>query len=208
MTRKIIGVCCIAAGLLLGCSNGSGSSTGSSSNTTPITQEPASSKSTTRPALYIDTSTAVPVVNGSPTEGVLYVHNTSNTTVNGIKFSLYHETTNGPVSRILSTLSLKSQGIEDDKGFRLLDAENCQSIQAGGSCAVKFITPAVEAGSQGSTVVKMNYTDAENKSIPISKNGPLIINPNAIKSHDIFDAKFTTGTKLLLKFRGTYPLAC
>ena len=165
MTRKIIGVCCIAAGLLLGCSNGSGSSNGSSSNTTPITQEPASSKSTTRPALYIDTSTAVPVVNGSPTEGVLYVHNTSNTTVNGIKFSLYHETTNGPVSRILSTLSLKSQGIEDDKGFRLLDAENCQSIQAGGSCAVKFITPAVEAGSQGSTVVKMNYTDAENKSI-------------------------------------------
>ena len=54
----------------------------------------------------------------------------------------------------------------------------------------------------------MGTNDAENKSIPISKNGPLIINPNAIKSHDIFDAKFTTGTKLLLKFRGTYPLAC
>ena len=27
-------------------------------------------------------------------------------------------------------------------------------------------------------------------------------------SHDIFDAKFTTGTKLLLMLRGAYPLAC
>lgn len=164
MTRKkIIGVCCIAAGLLLGC-NGSGSSNSSNNSNTSTTQLPASSKSTS-PALYIDTSTAVPVVNGSPTEGVLYVHNTSNTTINGVKFSLNHETTNGLVSRLLLTLGVKNSGIENDKGFRLLDADNCHSIQAGGSCAVKFVTPAVSSGSQGSTVVKMNYTDAENKSV-------------------------------------------
>lgn len=140
--------CGLVAGVLLaGCGSagsGGGGVTPPAPNSTPV--------------VSIDAMTTVPVINGSGTQGMLYVHNYGKTTANSLSFSLGSATTSSKLKSALAKVGLNLGGsLQDTQGF-VLDASTCGSIPAGGSCAVKFTTPSLSVGNLGNSLVKLAYT--------------------------------------------------
>lgn len=135
----------LAGALLVGCGGGSSSNSTNGGNTTNTAQ------------VSIDAMTSVPVINGSATQGTLYVHNYGNSIVNGVNFNLDSATTKTTVKTALAKVGLNFGGYEDANGFVLINPERCGSIPAGGSCAVNFTTPNMSVGNLGNSLVKLSY---------------------------------------------------
>lgn len=135
----------LAGALLVGCGGGAAGGSnggGSASNTAQVS---------------IDAMTSVPVINGSATQGTLYVHNYGNTAASGVSFNLGTATTKTKVKAVLAKVGLNFGGYEDVNGFVLINPERCGSIPAGGSCAVNFSTPSMSVGNLGNSLVKLSY---------------------------------------------------
>lgn len=134
----------LVGALLVGCGGG-----GSSSS--------AGGKSSNMAQVSIDAMTSVPVINGSATQGTLYVHNYGATAVNGVSFNLGAATTKTKMKSALAKLGVNLGGYEDANGFVLINPERCDSIPASGSCAVNFTTPSLSVGNLGNSLVKLSY---------------------------------------------------
>lgn len=130
----------LAGALLVGCGGGAsgGSNGGNATNTAQLS---------------IDAMTSVPVINGSATQGTLYVHNYGSSAASGVSFDLGSATTKTKVKAALAQVGLNFGGYEDANGFVL----SCASIPAGGSCAVNFTTPSMSVGNLGNSLVKLAY---------------------------------------------------
>lgn len=106
----------------------------------------------------IDAMTTVPVINGSSTQGTLYIHNYTTQTATGLSFSLNDQTLKSKAKSLLSGVGLKvNAGAVNKSGFMLLNSEYCSSIPAGGSCAINFSTPGLIAGDKGNSLVSLSY---------------------------------------------------
>lgn len=106
----------------------------------------------------IDAMTAVPVINGSSTKGVLYIHNYGNTTASGLSFGLNNETKMSKFKSLLSKAGLKQvASLGNADNFELMNPELCRSIPAGGYCAINFSTPSLTKGNKGSSLVSLDY---------------------------------------------------
>lgn len=135
----------LAGALLVGCGGGAAGGSnggGSASDTAQVS---------------IDAMTSVPVINGSATQGTLYVHNYGSSTAIGLSFDLGSATTKTKVKAVLAKVGLNFGGYEDANGFVLINPERCGSIPAGGSCAVNFSTPSMSVGNLGNSLVKLAY---------------------------------------------------
>jgi hypothetical protein len=97
------------------------------------------------------------VINGSATQGTLYVHNYGSSAASGVSFDLGSATTKTKVKTALAKVGLNLGGYEDANGFVLINPERCASIPAGGSCAVNFTTPSMSVGNLGNSLVKLAY---------------------------------------------------
>ena len=149
----------VATSVASGCSNGN--QTGSGSNS-PIAPTPIVSPTT--PSITIDDSTTVPVINGFSTAGKIFIHNNSNQTISGIQYSLSDTSVKSKIKALLSTVGVNTyKDIEDKNGFILIKPEDCSSIPAGGSCAINFVTPNISVGQSGSTIIKANFVDTNDK---------------------------------------------
>lgn len=131
--------------LLASCGGGS-SSSGNSSTSSSVMQ------------VSIDAMTAVPVINGSSTRGILYIHNYGTQTATGLNFGLNNATTNSKIKSALSNLGLHLNGaLLNQNGFALLNPERCTAIPVGGSCAINFSTPELAVGDRGNSLVTLSY---------------------------------------------------
>lgn len=140
----------ILAGAILSSCGGSGNGGSSGGGVSP---SPSSNGQVT-----IDAMTSVPVINGSATQGTLYLHNYGNTAADKFRFSLNEETTMSKLRSLLSAMGLKlNRAIINDEGFTLINPELCQSIPAGGYCAINFTTPSLTVGNRGNSLVKLEY---------------------------------------------------
>ncbi|MBX9866855.1 MAG: hypothetical protein K2Y14_08050, partial [Burkholderiales bacterium] len=135
----------LAGALLVGCGGGSSGSSNGGGNATQTS------------LVSIDAMTAVPVINGSATQGTLYVHNYGTTAATGVNFNLGSATAKTKVKAVLAKVGLNFGGYEDANGFVLINPERCGSIPAGGSCAVNFTTPSLSVGNLGNSLVKLAY---------------------------------------------------
>lgn len=153
MKKTAYFVCYLLSGVaLIGCGGGSSGST-------------SDVKVTNEAQLSIDPMTSVPVVNGSTTQGTLYVHNHGNKAVTGAFFNLGIATTKTKIKTVLAKFGLGLGGYEDMNGFVLINPEHCASIPAGGSCAVNFTTPSFGVGNMGNSLVKLTYYDGTSSKI-------------------------------------------
>jgi hypothetical protein len=140
------------SGFLIGCGN-----KGSINSSTSPSILPQSSV----PPLSINEMTAVPVINGANTAGKIYIHNRSNHTISDIKISLQNPTTTDKLNRLLSKMGIHlNSSISDEKGFRLINPDECMTIKAGTSCSINFVTPNLTIGQRDSAVIALNYVDA------------------------------------------------
>lgn len=127
---------------------------GSSSSNVPTT--PATQKQI---PVTIDNMTTVPVINGSTTQGRIYIYNSSNTNMTGLSYSTGSPTVKTVIKNMLHKIGLQvSNSYEDDSGFVLLDSHYCTSIAANSSCAINFTTPNLKVGDSGSTLVNLKYS--------------------------------------------------
>ncbi len=145
--KKILGMSLASAVLLSGCGGGASSSASSGGGVVSSAQQ-----------VSIDAMTSVPVINGSATQGTLYVHNYGTNAINGASFNLGLATTKTRLKTALANLGVKLGGYEDASGFILINPERCASIPAGGSCAVNFTTPNLSVGNLGNSLVKLSYS--------------------------------------------------
>lgn len=134
----------VVASVLSACGGGSsgGANVGNATNTAQLS---------------IDAMTYVPVINGSATQGTLYVHNYGSSAASGVSFDLGSATTKTKLKAVLAKVGLNFGGYEDANGFVLINPERCGSIPAGGSCAVNFSTPSMSVGNLGNSLVKLSY---------------------------------------------------
>lgn len=139
--------------VLSGC--GGIESSGGSSNNMPST----SINTVNAPALSVNDSSTVPVVNGTSTSGVLFIHNYSSSDISGITINLQAAGTTNRLQKKIKLAKTRANTINDSNGFTLVNPAECSVIKAGSSCGLKFTTPALVAGDQNSAVVKLNYTD-------------------------------------------------
>jgi len=109
------------------------------------------------PPLSIDAMTTVPVINGSTTQGTLYIRNSSDTTINNISFSLGSATTKTSIKMLLANVGFHINSAEDAAGFILLNPERCAKVSAHASCAINFTTPNLTFANQGNSLVKLSY---------------------------------------------------
>ncbi len=140
---KKISVLLLAAISVVACSSQSGKNGSGGNNNLP-----------TNASVSFDPMTTVPVLNGNITKGVFYIHNYGTSAVNNISFSLPSQSaTNAPTNAKSSTANMTNAA-----GLRLLNPEECNSIPAGGYCAVAFLTPNLAAGDSGNSLVSMSYS--------------------------------------------------
>ncbi len=148
--NKVFGLSLASAVLLAGCGGGAG---GSSSG--------SGSPSTSSAQVSIDAMTSVPVINGSATQGTLYVRNYGTSTANGVSFNLGSATVKTKLKSALAKIGFNMGGYEDSNGFILINPERCASIPAGGSCAVNFSTPSMTLGNLGNSLVSLSYNSGK-----------------------------------------------
>lgn len=111
-------------------SGGSGTSSGGGGST------PATSGN-----LEIDAVATVPVLAEQATTSVIYLHNTGDTAIDNISYTV------------------DNNDASDSDGFRV-DADSCASLAGHSSCALKFTTPRLStqgANVHGSAVLKASY---------------------------------------------------
>lgn len=127
LTRNIL-LAVIAGSFLAACSSGGSNATG---GVTPVL---------TASPLSIDNAGTVPVIGNNPTSSIIYVHNNSNVTISGIKYS--------------AELNVGSGSFVNENSAGL-----CAEIKPGQSCPLSFTTPQLSTGTeQGSALVKAGYT--------------------------------------------------
>lgn len=167
----------LAGGVLLaGCGGGAGgSSSGGSSSTSSV-------------QVSIDAMTSVPVVNGSSTQGTLYVHNYGTSTASGVNFNLGSATLKTKLKSALAKIGLNLGGYEDSQGFILINPERCVSIPAGGSCAVNFSTPSMTLGNLGNSLVSLSYNSGNG-----TQSTSQVVNYNYVSLAALSGVNFTGG---------------
>jgi hypothetical protein len=111
----------------------------------------------------IDQSSTVPVVNGNNTQGVLYIHNYSDSVATDISFDLdvkqsFSQMLKYSVKHLLNLFGLmKPNSLINQDGFQLVNLEQCKSIPANGSCSISFVTPGLSVGNSGSSMIRLAY---------------------------------------------------
>ncbi|RTL11622.1 MAG: DUF1554 domain-containing protein [Neisseriaceae bacterium] len=119
-------------------------------------------------ALVIEKAAMIPVIDGKAGSTGIYIHNTSNQTINKISYGLVRS---------------------DNKTSSLtFNQTSCKSIAANSSCLLPLTTPALAAGNSGSSILIANYNNQQSKQL---------LNYRYIKSSDYRGVNFSDNSQSL-----------
>lgn len=119
-------------------------------------------------ALVIEKAAMIPVIDGKAGSTGIYIHNTSNQTINKISYGLV------PSDNKTSSLTFNQT--------------SCKSIAANSSCLLPLTTPALAAGNSGSSILIANYNNQQSKQL---------LNYRYIKSSDYRGVNFSDNSQSL-----------
>ena len=175
-------------GLILSACGGGG---GASSSSTTTGGGGGNTPSVATP-LTIDNTGTIPVLGDSATSTVVYIHNNSNVTLNGIIYTAQLNNTvqaSGLVAKLLA--KFKAFADSSQSFINPTSAGLCSSIPAFQSCPLTITTPTLGTSSQGSALLKASYT-ANGKATSFSN----IINYSRVYDNPTNGAVFASGVQL------------
>lgn len=158
----------VVASLVLGVVFLSGCGGSSSSASTDNTVPPVATQSVANP-ITIDNSGVIPIINGQ-TSTVVYVHNNSDKTISGIKYSI-QANVNGNLSTNSGKLNhgllrLLQNNKTNSTASNILDSASaglCSTIPAGQSCPLSISAPLIgEKEHSAAALLKASYQDGQN----------------------------------------------